>query len=547
MAKRARIFLAILLGVAIAAACGSGGGGDRDGGSGDDGSGGDDPAWYEPDPEGRQTEGDLLGSPPEMLVIAGPQLAAAWVPLALHRSLSGVHTEVVVIDQAIAGQTGRDQAEQLRNYLVAAHADGLRYALLGGDSDQLPFRRVADDFTLLDGTYTTEGPTEAYFANLDVDWDADDDGVWGEASELALAALRSDELAVGRVPASHSTEVERYVAKLVRYETDPAGREIYPLLFSDIASSVPILGDIDGAEGVEVTVSEVFPPAMTAHARRLYATQGAATKFGGELLTPDKVAAALDDGYLLAYHNGHGSHDQLTGALDGDFVAALANPLPPVLLSCACLTGNFADVADSASSSGWQPQDVDEDSAGERFVLGAGGGVGYVGSTGMGLGPIGGSQFLHAVFQGLFGGGQTTLGDAFRHGRAHLREVDLTILGTPMTVTDDSERWTQLISILLGDPSLRVWTAAAAPLEVTAPAIYGPGYQQLAVEVRSEAAQPVAGATVVCAKQDDFLIRTTTGADGVATCTFVPYGPAPLRIGVTGPGRRPVFATVTPE
>ena len=518
---------------------------------GDDGGGGvDDSRWQEPDPDGRVTEGDLLSAPPEMVVVTTAALADAWAPLVLHRNLSGVRTDLVLLEQVTAEHDGVDQAERLRNYLIAAHERGLRFALLGGDAEVIPYRRVADEFALFDGSYTTNGPSQAYYANLDIDWNADDDASWGEdLQDVTLTDLRTDEIAVGRVPASHAAEVERYVSKLVRYETAPGGRETYPLLFSDIAQSgVPLLGDIDGAEGVEASVQAFFPQEFIDNTRRLYATEGAASTYGGEVITPQRFGDALDQGYLLAYHNGHGSHASLTGELDADFVRGLANPSPTVLLSCACLAGNFADVADGAPSDYWEPQGVDEDSAGELLITGAGGAVGYVGSTGVGLGPIGGSQFLHGMFEGIFERGLTTLGEAFAHGRARMRSIDLQILNTQMIMTDDSERWTQLVVILLGDPALRLWTRAATAIEVIHPAEYGPGFNQLTIEVRSrETGLPIADATVVVRKADDFLIRRHTGADGRTTFRFVPYDPLELEVGVTGPGLLPEFTTIAPS
>jgi hypothetical protein len=294
-------------------------------------------------------------------------------------------------------------------------------------------------------------------------------------------------------------------------------------------------------------VQEFFPTAFRDHARRFYATEGAASKYGGEVITSEGMRAALADGYLLGYHNGHGSHDKLTGALDSAFVTSLQNALPPVLLSCACLTGNFADVATGITYDRWELQGVDEDSAAELLISGEGGGVAYVGSTGVGLGPIGGSQFLHAMFEGVFADRLATIGEAFAHGRARMRAIDLHILGTPMVMNNESERWTQLVVVLLGDPSLRLWTEGGAAIDVTHPAVYGPGFNEMVVEVRAAGTgQPVPGAIVVIHKQDDLLLRAQTDVEGNATFRFVPYGPADLQVGVAGPGLLPTRTTVTP-
>ncbi len=494
-----------------------------------------DDAWYEPDPDGRETIGDILDSPPEMVIITSEDLADAWAPYAEFRSLSGTKTDVVTVAGILEQHDGEDDAEAVRNYLAAAHEDGLEFALMGGDADHVPFRRTMDTIQLIDGQYTTNGPTQLYYADLDTEW--------GDGEDIALEDMRSPEIAVGRVPAGTADEVERFATKARRYEMQPDGRETYPLLLSDIASSVPILGDIDGAEGVEATFQEFFPQEFQDNALKLYATEAAAENYGGEVITSGKVKDAFGDGYLLAYHNGHGIHNYLTDYLNSIWVQTLANELPPLFLSCSCLTGNFADITSGASHTDWSTQGPDDDSAGELFITEAGGVVSYVGNVGLGLGPIGGSQFLHAMFEGIFVEGTETIGEAFNHGRARMRDIDLTILGFPMAVNDDTERWTQLIVILLGDPALRIWRDEAIEIEADHPQSYGPGYQELTVTV-TRSGDTVAGATVVLSKPGDFLLREETGADGSATFEFIPYGPDTLSLAVTGPSLLPVFVDI---
>jgi hypothetical protein len=341
--------------------------------------------------------------------------------------------------------------------------------------------------------------------------------------------------------------VDRYLRKVERYELEPAGRETHPLIMSDVASSLPLVGEIDAALALEITIDQVFPQAFADNARRLYATEGAARDHGGEVITPAGIRAAFAEGYSLAFHNGHGSHGSLTSVMGTELVASLDSALPPVMLSCACLSCNFADVANTSTFDGWSPQGPGEDSAAEWFILGEGGGVAYVGSTGTGLGPIGGSQMLHAALEGLFLEGLPTVGEALAHGRAHMREVSLRIMGFDMPMNDASERWTQLVTILLGDPSLRMWSAPCRAVAVDAPADYGPGYQELVLTVTDAAGgSPVAGATVVLRKEGDFLLRGLTDDAGAVTFSFLPRGADDLELMVTGPDLLPVQHTIAP-
>jgi hypothetical protein len=235
----------------------------------------------------------------------------------------------------------------------------------------------------------------------------------------------------------------------------------------------------------------------------------------------------------------------MTDDINRDFVDALRNELPSVFASCSCLSGNFADVASTASSP-WQPQAPDNDSAGERWVLGERGGVAYLGNTGTGLGPIGGSQFLHAFFEGLFTHAVPTIGEAFNHGRARMRLLPYSLSYLSTVMTDDSEWWTHHVLILLGDPSLPVWTLDPLALTIEAPAVYGPGWQSLSVTVRAGGA-PRAGATVTFRKEGDFLVSVITDASGVATLSFLPRGPGQIRIGAAAPDYAWTEAVVAPD
>jgi hypothetical protein len=512
----------------------------------DDGAAGD--PWTVPDPEGRVTEGNRIDAEPEMWIVTSEALRPSWEPYAAQRTLRGVSTRVVTVEALAAAHPAVDEAASLREAFRAAHEGGaLRYVLLGGDADQVPFRRVEARVSVpLGDTYTTRGPAELYFADLDTDWDADGDGVWGEhRQDLSAAAMRAPEIAVGRVPAGTPDEVRDYRTKVDRYEArGAAGRGSSPLLLSDVASSTT-LGDIDSAEAIEVTLAEVFPEPFRAEARRLYATAAAATRYGGVVLTPRGVAGALQEGFPLAFHEGHGTFDLLTEALDVRWLRGLDNEVPPVLASCACLAGNFADRAESGNADDWAPQAAGEDAAGELWVILPRGGVAYAGNTAIGLGPLGGAQFLHAMFAGWFAEGEVRLGDAFNAGHAGVRDVSLRISGFTMVMTDDTEYWTHLGVILLGDPALPVWTDRGEVPEIVAPTTYGPGWNEIEVVVRN-AEGPWAGAVVTAVKDRDFELRVRTDDAGRAVLRFLPYGPAPIRIGVSGRNAGAAFATIAP-
>ena len=533
--------ISLVLALSLAGACGDSTPAGSDGAPGEidadviDAAPPDADPWAEPDPLGRTTPGNLIAADPEEVIVTSVDLAAAWQPYAEARTLSGVLARVVTMDE-IKGATpaGVDDAATLRAYLYDRYLAGtMRYALLGGDGEVVPYRRVWGDIYVPTGDeYTANGPAEDYFADLDDDWDLDGDGAYGEqGDDLSLEQVRATEIAVGLVPVSHVEEIANYAAKVAVYESGEGGRATYPLLLSDIATT--FLGiDIDAAEGIEPTIADTFPSQFLANAHRIYATQGAVDSYGGELFSATAVDSAFDAGYALVFHSGHGGFNWFTDNLGKVFVLSLGNTLPSIFFTTACEAGNFADRAIADDASTWPVQGPD-------------GGVGYLGNTAVGLGPIGGSQLLYATFQGLFGG-HARLGDAVNYGRAHMREVSLSMDYIPTVVTDDSEYWTQMIAVLLGDPALPVWTADPVPFALAAPASYSPGYQDLTVTVTS-GGLPVTGATVTLLKSGDFVLRATSDGVGQATFSFMPIGRASLEVAAAFPGAITAHVEIPPN
>ena len=88
---------------------------------------------------------------------------------------------------------------------------------------------------------------------------------------------------------------------------------------------------------------EVFPEEFKAHARRLYATQGAIDQYGGEIGTPENIAQAFEEGYGLVFHNGHGLWNWLTYILDSEWIRSLRN--------------DFNDTASPIATLGLRPPD----------------------------------------------------------------------------------------------------------------------------------------------------------------------------------------------
>jgi hypothetical protein len=171
----------------------------------------------------------------DYVVITNPQLADAFLALARYKNETGYHAQVKLIDEVTATYAGVDNAEKLRNYLKEFYAAGGKYVLLGGDETVLPIRYAyhltADTIPALADLQICD----LYFADLTGDWDHDHDGNYGERYDDSPDL--TPELMVGRLPFHTVEKVNRYVSKLIRYESDPGHGDLGYLTRSFIFSS----------------------------------------------------------------------------------------------------------------------------------------------------------------------------------------------------------------------------------------------------------------------------------------------------------------------
>ncbi len=242
-------------------------------------------------------------APIDYVIITAPELAMPMQRLAVYKNSTGYRSEVRFIGDVLALQTGRDDAEKLRNYLVQFYLDGGRLVLMAGDHTVLPIRyayhRAVDTMPNLG----VQQVCDLYFADLTGEWDQDNDNVWGERTHDQADLI--PELWVGRLPFNRVEQFDAYVDKLIAYETEPGGDDRSYLsktfFFSSdqmrdysgggqharIALAYPDHFDIDTANGVELDRGDDPDP---------------------HNVVPSELEAVLSEGYgivnIIAHGNG---------------------------------------------------------------------------------------------------------------------------------------------------------------------------------------------------------------------------------------------------
>ena len=376
----------------------------------------------------------------EYLIISPPNFVSAFEPLKNFYEARGIRTEIRTTSWIYSNYSGRDNAERIRNYIkICAQDSGLVFVLLGGDVNYVP-DRVAYAMTCEAGFASDEDSLHAdlYFSDLDGNWDADGDGVFGEVED---SVDLFPDVFVGRVPASNSTDVQAFVQKVLTYSVPPVLCRDYQnraLFFAEILWEDPYT---DASIGKEMIDSAYVPDSIAI--TKLYESRGNES--------PGAVLNAWALGQNLSNHDGHGWYSVMgagAGYLDIDDIDGMNNGFRlPILYSIGCWVGAF-----------------DRDAISEHFIRNPnGGGVAFIGNSRYGWGSPGNpgygySDRLDFEFYGMvFQRNILEIGAALAMTKA---------LFVPYSRDANVYRWHQYQVNLLGDPAMRIWRGR--PTEITA-------------------------------------------------------------------------------
>lgn len=165
---------------------------------------------------------------PSALLITSAELKQAWQPFAEWKAKQGKPTTIVTIAEISGSFDGPDIQEKIRR-CVREHIDnkGARWIILGGDS--LPGGKgIVPDRDTVHRTQWGENediPTDIYYLSA-TNWDADEDGIYGEFEDDHAAITYPDgSVGLGRIPVRTAADVKAYTDKVISYESDyPTGK-----------------------------------------------------------------------------------------------------------------------------------------------------------------------------------------------------------------------------------------------------------------------------------------------------------------------------------
>ena len=164
----------------------------------------------------------------DMLVITSEE----WIPrfgdyLNLYND-KGIRTRIVSLDEIYATMDGRDEPEQIRNYIIQEYEEnGISMVSLGGDVSIVPYRSL---YCWAQEGYEDDLPADMYYACLDGTLNDDNDDRWGEVGEDDLLP----ELGIGRLPFNNEVQFENIMHKTLSYlQTPVLGEFTSPILAAE--------------------------------------------------------------------------------------------------------------------------------------------------------------------------------------------------------------------------------------------------------------------------------------------------------------------------
>lgn len=160
----------------------------------------------------------------EYVIITSSQLAPAFEPFAQWKRAKGYNVGIVNISDILnnpylaSGDTithVTDNAGKLRQYLIYSYNTvQTKYVLFGGDYTIVPIRYAR--------VYDTNIPSDFYYSELNCNWDANNNSIYGEGSDNVDYGA---EVYVGRLLCTEVEEVKNWTKKVLQYEINPGNGE----------------------------------------------------------------------------------------------------------------------------------------------------------------------------------------------------------------------------------------------------------------------------------------------------------------------------------
>ena len=382
------------------------------------------------------------------MIITRDSLKQAFQPLAYWKTIKGVKTKIITLEEIYSNYTELTPQLQIKRCLQDYYSNhDTKWALLGGDDSVVPIVKCYEE---INDSTKENIPCDWFYSCINgrFDWDANGNDTIGELQDSVNFIPN---LYISRLPIRTKRHVSTYVQKLLRYEQRPPQQNyVNRMLLSGMHLwNTYSNGLSDTQLKSELFYSTYIQPYWNGTKYRFYDTD---TDFGGSTydFTPENINAQLNTGYHFVHHASHGEIDSLpteTNKYSPNYVRQLEdNSTPSVFVTMACHTNYF----DSHSR---------EPCLSEAFIRHPNGAICYFGSSRSGWGSpnanpsyitLGPSFSINGVF----------FRSLFRDKIVHFAEIaaNAKLSAISLSGYHGSNRWLQFSLNPIGDPELPIYT-----------------------------------------------------------------------------------------
>lgn len=386
----------------------------------------------------------------DYVIISPDSLKLAYQPLVNWKTMKGVKTQIVTLEEIYANYTDPTPQLKIKRCLYDYYINhGTKWVLLGGDDTLVPvmgcYGNVNGNKTYIDNNI----PCDLFYACFcgSFDWNANGNSIIGEPQD---GVNLIPNVYISRLPIRTRKHIENYVKKLLSYEQKPPIRNYVKRLLlcgRHLWTTFPN-GKSDAELKSELFYNTFIQPNWNGTKYRFYDSD---TDFGGSSynLTPNNINAQLNAGYHFMHYESHGSYDLWateTGDYTPYYVQQLENDTSlSVIVTGACLTNKFDDASDPCLS--------------EAFIRHNGGAICYFGSSRYGWGYK--NYNINAITIGpslKYNGGffNSLFGDSITHFAETAAYAKMALISS--SNYNGAFRWLQFSLNPIGDPELPIYT-----------------------------------------------------------------------------------------
>ncbi len=456
------------------------------------------------------------------LIISGSNDTDELDDLIEWKTRKGNKTEIKTVNDINTEYSGTDTEEKIRNCIIDYYTNyGTQYVLLVGSNSNIPMRYCYDSsFDVMEGNHLV--PTDNYYGCLDGDWNADNDGYWGEYPSDNVDF--NFDIYVGRFQIYNSSYTADIIDKTLCYEGSGLSSFTNPYDYDDEALLAGAYLDANTNTGI--TMEYIEDNYLTGSFWTNEVLMD--TSYDGSNFSSSRFISEMNEGRNFIAHSAHSGITVLGTNSGGVYASDLENlnnapRFTGCLYSLGCYQGHIETSTNCAA----------------RFVRNdEGGGAGYVGNTRYGwYGPgdphAWSARFLEDYFEEI---GDGVAGSAEAYVEHKHQNIGL--------MNNDYWRYIYYELYLTGDPDLTFNNDTVSPLDVTYANDIPQGSYPYEVHIGSSKAS-IEGAMVCLWKGEEIYDCGLTDANGDVTFDIDPASQGTMYLTVTARNFETFEADVT--